>query len=100
MSSRLTRSDVERIAALAHLELTDDEIELFTRQLADVLDYADRLHAVDTASVSATWHPVPLSSLLREDAVRDSLSPADALANAPDPAPGDRALFRVPKVLG
>ena len=99
MSARLTRTDVERIAALAHLELTDDEVELFTRQLADILQYADRLQAVDTASVSTTWHAVPFSSALREDVVRDSLSSADALANAPDPAPGTLALFRVPKVI-
>jgi aspartyl-tRNA(Asn)/glutamyl-tRNA(Gln) amidotransferase subunit C len=100
MSSRLTRTDVERVAALAHLELTDDEVELFTGQLADILEYADRLQAVDTASVSATWHPMPFSSPLREDVVRDSLSPVEALANAPDPAPGPLALFRVPKVIG
>ena len=100
MSSRLTRTDVERIAALAHLELTDDEVDLFTRQLADILAYADRLQAVDTTSVSATWHPVPVSTALREDVVRDSLSPADALTNAPDPAPAPLALFRVPKVIG
>lgn len=97
MSSRLTRADVERIAALAHLRLTATEIELFTKQLADILEYAERLRDVNTAEVSATWHSVPLSSPLREDDVRPSLPRDDALANAPDIGPD--GLFKVPKVI-
>ena len=98
MPSRLTRADVDRIAVLAHLELTAEERELFTQQLADILEYAERLRDVNTADVSATWHPVPLSSLLRDDDLRDSLSRDDALANAPDA--GSDGLFKVPRVIG
>ncbi len=98
MPSRLTRADVDRIAALAHLDLTPEERELFTKQLADVLDYAERLLEVNTADVSVTWHPVSLSSPLRDDEVCDSLSREDALANAPDSGPN--GLFKVPKVIG
>ena len=54
--STLTVADVERIAALAHLELTDDEKQLFTRQLADILNYAEQLQAIDTTGVPATAH--------------------------------------------
>ena len=98
MSTRLTRTDVERIARLAHLDLTDDETEVFTRQLAQILEYAERLQQVDTDVVTATWHPRAPASPLRPDVLRPSLAREDVLANAPDAAPD--GLFRVPKVIG
>ena len=98
MSTRLTRADVERIAALAHLELTEDETELFTKQLGQILEYAERLQDVDTSGVSATWHPGAASGTLRPDVPRPSLTRHDALANAPEASP--EGLFRVPKVIG
>ena len=94
----LTVDDVERIAALAHLELTEDEKRLFTRQLADILAYAEQLQALDTTGVPATAH-VSATGVERDDALRPSLSTPDALANAPDGAP-DAGLFRVPRVIG
>ena len=94
----LTVADVERIAALAHLELTDDEKRLFTKQLADILEYAQQLQAVDTSGVVATAH-VSARPRDREDEPRPSLSVADAIANAPDAA-ADEGLFRVPRVIG
>jgi aspartyl-tRNA(Asn)/glutamyl-tRNA(Gln) amidotransferase subunit C len=96
--STLTIADVERIAALAHLELTDEEKQLFTRQLAEILSYAEQLQSVDTTGVAATAHvnPRPVD---REDQPVPSLSVADAVANAPDGAP-DAGLFRVPRVIG
>ena len=97
--SRLTVADVERIAALAHLELTDDEKQLFTRQLADILSYAEQLQAVDTTGVPATAHVNAREPVEREDEPRPSLAVADAVANAPDGAP-DAGLFRVPRVIG
>ncbi len=98
MSTTLTIADVERIAALAHLELTDDEKRLFTRQLADILAYAEQVQAIDTAGVPVTAH-VHAVQHEREDEPRPSLPTAEALANAPDPAP-DVGLFRVPRVIG
>jgi len=95
----LTIADVERIAALAHLDLTDDEKRLFTKQLADILGYADQVQAIDTSGVPATAHVHAAYGMEREDAPRPSLSVADALANAPDAAP-DAGLFRVPRVIG
>jgi aspartyl-tRNA(Asn)/glutamyl-tRNA(Gln) amidotransferase subunit C len=97
MALTLTRHDVERIAALAHLELTDEEKTLFARQLAGILGYAERLQDVDTASVSAASGPMATPPPLRDDLVRASLPQPAALANAPDHAHG---LFKVPKVLG
>ena len=98
MPDSLTRADVERVAALAQLELTPDEIALFTRQLADVLTYAAELQALDTSGVPATAH-VGQAHAERDDEPRPSLSVADALANAPD-GELEAGLFRVPRVIG
>ena len=54
MPDAITRADIERIATLAHLELRDDEVELFTRQLGEILDYANQLQQIDTTGVPAT----------------------------------------------
>jgi aspartyl-tRNA(Asn)/glutamyl-tRNA(Gln) amidotransferase subunit C len=99
MASVLTIADVERIAGLAHLELTEDEKVLFTRQLADILAYAEQVQAIDTSGVPATAHVHAHEGMERPDEPRDSLPVADALANAPDAAP-DAGLFRVPRVIG
>ena len=99
MSTSLTIADVERIAALAQLDLTPEEKTLFTRQLADILHYAEQIQTLDTSDVPATAH-VNLGGFTdREDEPRPSLPVDEALANAPDPAP-DAALFRVPRVIG
>jgi len=99
VSTTLTLADVERIAALAHLELTAAEAELFTRQLADILAYAEQLQAVDTTGIVATAHVSTSARAERADEPRPSLSTIDALANAPDAAP-ETGLFRVPRVIG
>src|SRR5688572_27205156 len=96
--SSLTVADVERIAALAHLELTADEKPLFTKQLADILAYAEQLQSLDTTGVPATAHVNPAQHD-RDDEPRPSLGVDEALANAPDGAP-EAGLFRVPRVIG
>jgi aspartyl-tRNA(Asn)/glutamyl-tRNA(Gln) amidotransferase subunit C len=95
----LTAADVERIAALAHLELTDEETQLFTKQLADILEYAKQVQAIDTAGVPATAHVHAGQRTEREDEPLQSLAVEDALANAPD-SNSDAGLFRVPRVIG
>ena len=99
MAAALTIADVERIAALSQLELTAEEKVLFTRQLADILAYAEQVQAIDTSGVPATAHVHAHESTERADEPRDSLPVAEALANAPDPA-SDVGLFRVPRVIG
>jgi aspartyl-tRNA(Asn)/glutamyl-tRNA(Gln) amidotransferase subunit C len=96
--STLTIADVERIAALAHLELTPDEKHLFTKQLADILAYAEQVQAVDTTGVAATAH-VHAHGVERDDEPKPSLAVSEAVANAPDAAPA-AGLFRVPRVIG
>lgn len=98
MSTSLTIEDVERIARLANVELTRDEKELFTRQLAGILAYAEQVQAVDTTGVEATAH-VNAHGVERVDEAKPSLPIAEAVANAPDGAP-DAGLFRVPRVIG
>jgi aspartyl-tRNA(Asn)/glutamyl-tRNA(Gln) amidotransferase subunit C len=98
VSTTLTIADVERVAALAHLELTAEEKQLFTRQLADILTYAEHVQAVDTTGVPATSH-VNAHGVERDDEPKPSLSVDEAVANAPDGSP-DAGLFRVPRVIG
>jgi aspartyl-tRNA(Asn)/glutamyl-tRNA(Gln) amidotransferase subunit C len=98
MSTTLTVADVERVAALAHVELTEDEKRIFTQQLAEILAYAEQVQAVNTTDVQATAHVNPHDAE-RGDDPRPCLSVEDALANAPDPAPAG-GLFRVPRVIG
>jgi aspartyl-tRNA(Asn)/glutamyl-tRNA(Gln) amidotransferase subunit C len=96
--TRLTPAEVERIAALAHLELTAPETERLTQELGDILAYFDQLQHVDTTGVPATTNPVTSVPVMREDHPRPSMSQTAALVDAPDPSAN--GLFRVPKVLG
>jgi aspartyl-tRNA(Asn)/glutamyl-tRNA(Gln) amidotransferase subunit C len=99
VSTTLSIADVERIAALAHLELTAAEKTLFTKQLADVLAYAEQVQEIDTTGIEATAQVHGAEGHERLDAPVASLTTADILANAPDGAP-DAGLFRVPRVIG
>ncbi len=89
---KLTKDEVRHVAELAKLALTEAEIAQFTEQLSDILNYAERLQAVDTSHVPPTPYPLPLSNVFRDDVPGDCLSNEEALANAPDSADG---FFRV-----
>lgn len=93
----LTRADVEHVAQLARLALSDDEIDRFTDQLGAILEHAAQVAAIDTAGVPPTAHPFPLANVLRPDEPRPGLDRDEVLAMAPD-ARGHR--FRVPRILG
>ena len=97
MAERITRDDVAHVADLARLSLTDEELDLFTVQLAAVLDHAEDVEALDTEGVPPTAHPLPLVNVLRDDVVRPSLDRTEVLAAAPS-VEDDR--FRVPPALG
>jgi aspartyl-tRNA(Asn)/glutamyl-tRNA(Gln) amidotransferase subunit C len=99
MPTPLSLADVERIASLAHLELTAEEKHLFTRQLAEILAYAEQVQAIDTSGVPATAHVLARPRVEREDTPAPSLTVAEALANAPD-ADLEVGLFKVPRVIG
>ena len=93
----ISRDDVAHVARLARLELTDDELELFTSQLAAVLDHAADVEALDVADVAPTAHPYPLRNVTRPDEVRPGVDRDEVLAQAPA-AEGGR--FKVPPILG
>jgi aspartyl-tRNA(Asn)/glutamyl-tRNA(Gln) amidotransferase subunit C len=96
VTDRLTRDDVRHVAHLARLELTDDELDRFTVQLASILEHAAQVSALDTAGVEPTAHPFPLVNVLRPDVPRPSLPRDEVLAAAPAAEDGR---FRVPRIL-
>lgn len=91
----ISREDVEYVAALARLELTEQEIQEYTEQLNSILDYAAMLERLDTNDVVPTAQAVPLHNVMREDQVRPSIKHEKALRNAPD---GETGFFRVPRI--
>lgn len=93
---KISRQEVEHVALLARLELSEQEIELYTEQLNSILDYAVILEQLDTEKVVPTAHAVPLYNVLREDVVKPSMSQEKVLQNAPDSEDG---FFRVPKIV-
>lgn len=99
MPAVFSRADIERIAALAHLELDEQEVERFAAQLADILVYANQLQQIDTTGVPPTARVSREDDPERMDEVAPSLDRDIALANAPD-ASLEAGLFRVPRVIG
>jgi aspartyl-tRNA(Asn)/glutamyl-tRNA(Gln) amidotransferase subunit C len=99
MPAAFTREDVAKIAALAHLELDSAELDLFARQLGDILAYAEQVQQIDTTGVPATAGVLTRHAADRPDEVRPSLDRDEVLASAPD-ASLDAGFFRVPRVIG
>jgi aspartyl/glutamyl-tRNA(Asn/Gln) amidotransferase C subunit len=99
MPDALTRGDVARIAARAHLDLSDDEADLLGRQLTDILTFAGRIAEVDTTGVPPAAGTLAEAPACRPDEAGASLTRAEALAGAPetDEAGG---FFKVPRVIG
>ncbi|MCA1606162.1 MAG: Asp-tRNA(Asn)/Glu-tRNA(Gln) amidotransferase subunit GatC [Acidobacteria bacterium] len=96
----ITESDVEKVAQLAHLEITPEELQIFAPQMADIVAYVEQLNAVDTSNVEPALGGLTpegeATDSARADAAAPSLGQKIALAEAPDAASGH---FRVPKVL-
>jgi aspartyl-tRNA(Asn)/glutamyl-tRNA(Gln) amidotransferase subunit C len=99
MPPALGPEDVARIAQLARLALTPDELELYARQLAGILAYAEQLQNVDTTSVPPTSHPLALTAALRDDEMRPSLPREEALGGGPE-SDLEAGFFKVPRVIG
>lgn len=92
----LTREEVSHVAHLARLSLRPEEIDLFTRQLNDILEYVAKLQELDTAGVLPLAHVIPVSNAFREDMVEVGLNRELALENAPAREEGS---FVVPRVI-
>jgi aspartyl-tRNA(Asn)/glutamyl-tRNA(Gln) amidotransferase subunit C len=97
MADRITRDDVRHVATLARLEVSEEELDVFTGQLAAVLAHADDVASLDTEGVPPTAHPLPLENVLRPDEVRPSLDRDEVLGQAPAV---EENRFKVPPVLG
>jgi aspartyl-tRNA(Asn)/glutamyl-tRNA(Gln) amidotransferase subunit C len=92
----LSREDVQHVARLARLHLSDEELERMREQLDAILAYIDKLAELDVEGVEPTAHAVPLVNVMRDDAVAPCLPQEASLANAPDRA-GE--FFRVPRII-
>jgi aspartyl-tRNA(Asn)/glutamyl-tRNA(Gln) amidotransferase subunit C len=94
--AKITREEVEHVARLARLELSEDEKGRMTAQLDAILGYIEKLNQLDTSAVEPTSTVIPMVSVMREDEVRPSLTQDQALANAPD---REDIFFRVPRII-
>jgi aspartyl-tRNA(Asn)/glutamyl-tRNA(Gln) amidotransferase subunit C len=93
----VSRGEDEKIALLARLVLTEEELDRMTRQMGDILGYVDQLSELDTRQVEPMAHALDVANVFRDDAVRPSLDRDAALANAPR---RDDACYLVPAILG
>lgn len=93
----VTKKDVEKIAELAKLKFSDEELENFTPQMNEILSYMDKLNELDTEDVKPLSHPVEQINVFREDELKSSVSTEEALKNSPDKTDNH---FKVPKVIG
>lgn len=93
---QIDKKQVEYVARLARLTLTEEEKETYTSQLNDILDYAAKLDQLDTKDIVPTAHVLPLKNVLREDKTGHCLDQERVLANAPEKEEG---MFKVPRVI-
>jgi aspartyl-tRNA(Asn)/glutamyl-tRNA(Gln) amidotransferase subunit C len=94
---KITREEVVHVARLARLNLDEKAIDLYTKQLGDILTYMDTLNRVDTKDVPPTSHAIFINNAFRDDEVQASIPVERALTNAPESEDGS---FVVPKVIG
>ena len=93
---RLTPEEVDHIALLARLDLSEQERERAATELSQILEYFEKLNELDTSDVEPTDHVLPMQNVLRPDTARPGLSTEAALQNAPEQAGG---MFQVPRVV-
>jgi aspartyl-tRNA(Asn)/glutamyl-tRNA(Gln) amidotransferase subunit C len=94
---RITEEEVVHVAKLARLNLDEKSLELYTKQLGDILNYMETLNGVDTRDVPPTSHAIFINNAFRDDEVKPSVSVDRALENAPEAESGS---FVVPRVIG
>ncbi|MEL7835178.1 Asp-tRNA(Asn)/Glu-tRNA(Gln) amidotransferase subunit GatC [Fodinibius sp. Rm-B-1B1-1] len=92
----VTKKDVDYVADLAHLQLSEEETESLVSDMNQILDYMTTLEELDTSDVEPLEHVIDLEYRLRDDKAKEPLSHEDALKNAPD---ADTDYFRVPRVI-
>ena len=93
---KISKKQVEHVAHLARLTLTEEELDRMTGQLDNILSYVEKLDELDTSTVVPTSHVFSVCNAFREDIVKESLSRGDALMNAPQ---HDGETFLVPRII-
>lgn len=93
---KITPKDVEHVALLSRLELSEQDKTNYTETLNDILEYMEVLNRVDTAHIQPTAHVLPLKNVFREDKLHDTLDKELVLANAPEEEDG---CFKVPRII-
>ena len=91
----ISTKDVEHVAKLARLELTDEETEKYSKQLGEILKYVEQMNEVDTTGIEPMPHALPVYNVMREDEVKYEQTKEELMANAPYEENG---FFRVPKI--
>ncbi|UOR13859.1 Asp-tRNA(Asn)/Glu-tRNA(Gln) amidotransferase subunit GatC [Halobacillus amylolyticus] len=94
--SRISKDEVKHVAHLARLSINEEEADTFTKQLDDIITYAEQLNELDTEGVEPTTHVLDLQNVMRKDEPKQWISKEDALKNAPDQQDGQ---FKVPSIL-
>ena len=93
---KISKQEVEHVARLARLDLSEQEKEKLTDQLSNILTYVEKLNELDTRGIEPTSHVLDIRNVMRDDAARPGLSQESALANAPERAAGH---YKVPKII-
>lgn len=92
----IDEKEVKYIADLASLKLSEDEVEKFSKQLSEILDYVEKLDELDTEEIVPTAYTIPVKNVLRDDEIEESLELQKVLKNAPESKDNQ---FRVPKIM-
>jgi aspartyl-tRNA(Asn)/glutamyl-tRNA(Gln) amidotransferase subunit C len=93
---KITKQEVEHVANLARLELSEQDKEKLTDQLSNILTYVEKMSEMDTKGVEPTSHVLDINNVMRDDVSAESLPQEKAIGNAPDKALGH---YKVPKIL-
>lgn len=91
----ISTDDVKHVAKLARLELTEEEIDKYSKQLGSILEYVEQMNEIDTTGIEPMPHAIPVYNVMREDVVKYEQTKEEMLANAPFEEDG---FFRVPKI--
>lgn len=94
--SRISTEQVKHVAHLARLGITEEEAEMFTKQLDQIISFAEQLNELDTENVEPTSHVLDMKNVMREDVAKKGLPVEEVLKNAPDSKDGQ---IRVPSIL-
>lgn len=94
--AEITKEQVKHVANLARLDVSEQEVEMFTEQLSSIISFAEQLNEIDTEGIEPTTHVLDLKNVMRKDEPRQWITREEALKNAPDQQDGQ---FRVPSIL-